>query len=545
MKKLKPGEWIILSRLGVYQLPSEPENASLKRWRSFSPFWWGVFQGLWQGLLQPELWDTYDDETRYQIIEHFFDETIEECAECPEPEPEPEPEPQTGGSAGNGAIITGALGLTIEELEGALMGTIMGIRWQAGKLQVQYFPCCDWVNVDGLSGVVQESGGSNPLTEALSGLINDPNKMLPKVGVPVLPPLGHNTSDAIRCSKATAMQDGWFDVMNDIRDLLLLVNLSNITSAEILLLMAGSLLSGGWAVAAILATAIAAYVNQTNIEDLQDEIQADYNDTAMREAIICTLTTSLSEGTEITAADLTVFESVWATESNPSSALRQIMIALPGGFLRDRMQELVSSTPCACDQYKPYGYINPGVSGGVINFAQMAHYSVTGSGNTYVIPGGADLAHLQNLPKIGTWQGGASGTFASAYAGQEGSPARSFGAAGVLYRCQETITLNNLRVVPVWGNTNYNIRTRLHYFSLSTNTWSAGTLATVGNNALNPAYVEWNSIAYANVDYIYLQIGAFISNSVTPVPTWSAHVLFSGEVNAIPFIDLKAGELLP
>lgn len=268
---------------------------------------------------------------------------------------------------GSGSQEVGQLGLTIEELEEIVMGCLDitgSIRGNPETGKIEVWSCHDgWVPIPGFEGVsVQTTGAVDALAKGLGDLIADPAlSFSPLPGG--TPPEGMTTGDSVRCAKATAMQDGWYLLMNDMSELLSHFEFSAVGVAVILEFGAEELLTGGWAAAAILAANLVALAEGWNIESIQADMADQIADTPARTEIICQLTEQLSSGTNVTADDVRKFHSVWLEVTGANDDLKRVMWAIPNSTIRSVMAELVYQTPCACDDYIPSTYTPPVTAG--------------------------------------------------------------------------------------------------------------------------------------------------------------------------------------
>lgn len=280
------------------------------------------------------------------------------CEECP---------PVESGGKNRGGGEAGTLGLTIEELESIVMSTIMGIRWHLGKLQVQYFPCCDWVDVEGNVQVAGESGISN-VAKSIAEILGNTELEWPRLPNEPIAPAGHSTEDSVRCAKASAMAETFFTTMSDFGGLIDAVGVSNVTVGAVLGAAAGIFLTGGWALAAAIAVAIVTYLNEDNLNDTEVEMESQTGDAAARTELICNITPKMNGGTVVGTDDFRAMMEAWEDIYSPSGTLKSLMKAIPGGWMRDRMHEKVGELPCGCEQYLPYGYDPDAPPEGAFNY---------------------------------------------------------------------------------------------------------------------------------------------------------------------------------
>lgn len=360
--KLPFKELVVASRLEKYPPPPAGDNASLKRWRSFSPFWWGIVQGLIEGLLQNILWQDLTDDIRRQIEALALPENpdCEECEEC-----EDCPTPQTSG--GGGGELVGLTGLTYSELEEFyLMFSLRNqLAWVNGVLCYWSEGCCDWVKIEAAEGQVP--------TIPLGAETRDPTsttiEQWDAAGQPGLQAIAvgahsiaeYITDDSIKCAKATALTYK------------LKAGLSNLWSAFLGASAGGGILTGAltgaivaafsWpiALAVLLAVAVVAAVGVVGFESVSSRLEefADDEDTWL--AMICDMVSEMSAGTTITATDINVllywFRDKW--EIGVDDWEYKVVKAFPVSFFHIEAAADVVDQECDCDQYLPSGYIPP------------------------------------------------------------------------------------------------------------------------------------------------------------------------------------------
>lgn len=365
--KVQKGELIVGSVTDKYPSPPANDNASPKRWRSFSPFWWSVVQGLIEGLTQRILWQEWNNELHDEIVKHMLPEEVE-CEDCPEPPP-PKP-PKSGGGGGGGGLV-GEFGLTIEELEGLIAMSVQKIKWIDGILHVQYFGCCDLVPVEGMS-VPVASTVDKPYYDIT--LENWEQLGKPPIGdYPVLPhenPL-YVTEDSKRCAKATALAGTMRDTLELIETALVAGAASSgafslTLAAEVI---AAGIVTGGWAVAFLIVTNIAAAVVAEDASILVSEVNELRNDEEFWETFLCTLVGVVTPGEKIDPLDIKQLTLYMSLERGEDTAwwLWKVLQQFPVVYWQELTQNEVATTDCGCSQYLPIG-VNPPLPEGAVKF---------------------------------------------------------------------------------------------------------------------------------------------------------------------------------
>lgn len=340
---MKPSTKFIVAGFPTRLVAPIPASASRTYWRSFSPFEWALVQSLIGGLDQPYIWENYSNDLRVRIHELMLPEEPPKT-ECPEPPPE-----QPGGGSSGGAIAgIGVTGLSVEELEGLLMGSVMAIRIENGVLQVQYFPCCDWVDVGSIADIVtQTTNTPKTFSEALAqGFSNLPATL------PTLPhnDPAHNTPSSLACAKATAAVTQMKALIVDFRDSLETIPGGGLVlSAWVVILNALGL--GALAYPFAIVRAVQKFGQGPLLDMYNDLLENDeFWDNA-----ICSLTAQMDAYGSLTGQDVgAIYNYLVQNTILAVGAMNDILDMIVPTEYQRTVSQMIPETTCGCDLYKPY-----------------------------------------------------------------------------------------------------------------------------------------------------------------------------------------------
>jgi hypothetical protein len=382
------GKWVV--QAVDHKFREMDENATPRRWRSFSPDMWAMYVGWIRALQQWAVWEDYNDTVADVLPLYALEEEPPEteCPDCP-PEPEP-PKPTPGQGAGKPGQTVGALGLSIEELEGLLMGSIMDIRISGGLLQVQYFPCCDWITIGDIAGIAENAAATPPSTlqaafdsGALSGILTQP----------ALTPVqaGFDNPNTLRCVKATAIKYALQTFLVDIRDYV-------DESVNDLAIIIGGLAAAIALFVPPLRTLISVnllgnIIKKFGKEAFVDGVNEFLADTEFWEEFVCSTTEDFESTESVTGLDLSNFYSYMTqTVLGVSEVVLELVSKMSPTDFQRSINYYIGSVGCECSDYLPAGYVPPSAAG-AISFVELA-YSMT---NTSTAPFGG----LNGLPDEG------------------------------------------------------------------------------------------------------------------------------------------------
>jgi len=356
--RYKPdGKWVVQAL--DHKFAPFDDDASPRRWRSFSPQMWANYLGWVRGLQQRALWTSYPDNLYDTLADYMLEEDpTAECPDCPDCPPEPEPPPPP--KPGSGAAAVGRLGMTLEELEGLLMSSIMDIRINGSKLEVQYFPCCDWVPVGDIASIASATQSApttfGTVAAIANGIANLANTL------PTLTPVPNSTEAfnnewTRKCLKATALKYVLQTLYADIGD------------------SAADIPSTGWAVfmasvsAALSVTPLkglvpvanaASWVTKWGADFLVGEIDDLLANSAAWDNFVCNFADVMTGVETFTGQDISNFyaKAVTYTALFAEWAFDLLDNIVPTEF-QARVNENISAVSCECSGYLPAGYTPP------------------------------------------------------------------------------------------------------------------------------------------------------------------------------------------
>lgn len=364
-----------------------------------------VFWGTVRTLIYWWNWERDEDHLGTEVAQVWREVFLDarerflrgECGEdCP-PEPEPPPQPpQPPSTHRGGAQTVGALGYTIEELEGLLMGSVMDIRIYQGKLQVQYFPCCDWVDVGSIAGIAQQVAAGAASTSIVDAIEQGIEGFAPVTVSPPVQP-GFNNATTRQCAKATAMKYVLQTYLVDMRDYL------DSAIGDLTLIIAGVL-------AAIWLTPFGKLIPQGILSQLVSQFGKDnlinyINDFLADEALwndfVCTVANDLSTADEVTGQDITTFYQWMLTNAIIAhEQIAELVSKLTFTEFQGNVAYATSYVGCDCDEYLPAGYLPPQTTEVTIAFKEFG-YGVALSNN--------GLGNIQGYPYSQIYQQGRTG----------------------------------------------------------------------------------------------------------------------------------------
>lgn len=405
--RLPHDELIVASIDDVYPSPPEGDSASLKRWRSFSPFWWAVIQGLIEGLTQPILWREWSDDLHDEIVKHFLPEE----PECEDGKGSPDKKYSSGGEE----PAVGELGYTLEELEEMIM--IVHMRPQFAYIGgiVHYYDagCCEYLPLPTVEGEAPAPTTSAAIAAIAGGLVTMNNWEAlgsPETGT-VYPPIPHDnplyqTDDSLACVKATALANsmrGWLNASADgvaesaLSTMALVTIIDTIaTYFNLAIAAAGSVAGMIWTIA--VGTTAADWVSQ---------FEAAADDPNWPE-LICDLVPRMSpvidpvgllKGTTVTESDYVALLEVMNDHITMGMKVVQVINAMPMSLFLNDARASVSNTDCGCNNFLPYGAL-PAVPSGSFMYSLSSQFGFASAG----VPMPDDLA-----PYEAVFDGGSRG----------------------------------------------------------------------------------------------------------------------------------------
>lgn len=360
------GKWIVQAI--DHKIDTPDENATPKRWRSFSPGMWSLYKNFIRALQQPILWDEftydlYDTLSRYMLPEQP-PET--ECPECPEPPP---PEPSGGGGGGGGNV--GILGMTIEELEEIVMGiSLRGLLKEIdGKLHFAGNGCDDWCPVpeEGEPTVASVQSAINAGIQAFDDWIEAGSPPVQDVEqVPHDKYEIYTTDDSLKCAKASAIVEhiwqaiaGWKEVMDNLPATVR-------TATGVGTVLASVFPDVAYGLSMI--SKVIVLLSQFPSSAVAEQLQTDYEKTDLKHDLLCDLVPRMAapgllagvlRTNRMTDADIVTaferFEAIVSPHANTRALLGFFPIAEWKAATASRMQ----TEECGCDDFMPYGYTPP------------------------------------------------------------------------------------------------------------------------------------------------------------------------------------------
>jgi len=510
--------------------PTERNASAFRYWRSFTRWEWSLVQFLIGGLQRRYIWENWSDDLEQEIIRLMYPENPADVVCPPEPGPEPGPE-QPPTPPGGTASSTGSLGLSIEELEGLLMGSVMDIRISGGKLQVQYFPCCDWVDVGNIGALVGSLQGTpqSMLDAVTSGLIND---MPPK---PISTPVqeGFDNPATLQCVKATAMKYVFQTYLADLRDWLdeQVNNLTIVLGLLAVFLLATpfkGLVSQG-----TLGNILKQFGKQAVIDAINDFLADEtfWND------FVCNVAGDFEDFQDVTGKDISTFYAYMTTQAVAfGEEILALLDALSSVDFQNNVSYSMAHVGCDCDQYLPYGYTPPATTD-AINFVKMVNAlnPTTTSNNA---PSGQPYEQIETtLPCVEQIP---PTSWATKYMGLN---TNHYAALAILFRCQADVTIQSIKIPFAASNfTSGNMKVQLSAYQVATG-WSPDTQS---DNAIaglaSPlvyAPAGANSVAQDYVLTIQLR-----SSTMPQLKVTISDLLFTGIYGGVGFVDKAVGELL-
>lgn len=536
--KLPPKELVVASRLEKYPPPPVNDHASLKRWRSFSPFWWGVVQGLIEALSQKILWIDLTDEIRQQIEVLALPE-VPDCEDCEQEKP------IVIIQAGGGSQV-GALGLTIEELEEMIMGCIdisNSIKYDTALKTLLVWSCHDgWVPITGITGTIPTSGALGAAAQSVDEWIEAGSpEIAPVTGIVHDNPF-YTTMDSLKCAKATAIVEEIWNVIEGFRviagewadDILTIAGISTALTAIF------PIAAPTFAIAAGIVGLLIKFLTP----DLETRLLAVENDVNGKQELICALVDKMIAPTKVgpfltnkmTATDVQIALDTFEEMIEHHSDVRKVLGLFPISSWIEVVAPKVKDTECGCGEYLPAQYIPPPSAGFSLDFNRFAKAHGATITTDYS-PNPTNDFEATLSPPMGTRVG-------QDYRAQYTGSANGFQytALGVVFQADEPIDVSNIKVN--WTNT---INVDLKFKALG---WNGAAWVTIhpGTNEVNVAAGTHQTVLMpgSNVEDIqYIHIVTWVKgypvNSGNVPYVVIDSVLFSGVIvsSAVGFVDLE------
>ena len=431
------------------------------------------------------------------------------------------------------------------------MGSIMGIRWNSGKLQVQYFPCCDWVNVEGMTGIVQDTG-STPTTD-ISFLDWVSNQFPPLPSTPGVPHTNpdYTTVDSKRCAKATAFVNEMYDDLDVVRDILLLYDIGTPAVLGIAAALATGLGTAGVAWGIYLAVAAIVYqsVSEYGIDGAIESLDQFHDDDAMKSSIICQLVDQMVssdkiEDDDVKVAVLAMNDALLLGEEPGPSIAAAMIKALPAYYWKLKAQGAYPDTECGCEQYLPNGYTPPVTNGALADTGTVVYAGVTHSSMVNYSNQPYDQI---NLTPQGTKVG--AGHFRTKYSGSDNAFGQLsyYSAVGILIKLNTPATINNLKFdlvvngVPS-GASFQTFKARAKVYVPATGWVSAGG-SEDGN--LNPSTQNNITRSFTAGEATHVLLTFMTGNANANLTADVKNIRLTGTVNGQGFLDLPLGQAAP
>jgi hypothetical protein len=509
--------------------PPDAFNASTLYWRSFSPFWWAVVQSLIGGLDQAYIWENYSDELQDQIMALMLPEEPP-CEDCQDPPP-PAPEQPPGGGSGGAIAGVGATGLSVEELEGLLMGSIMDVRIFQGKLQVQRFPCCDWVDVGSIAGIAQQSSiVPTTITEAIAaGIANFPS-------VPSSPPLqtGFDNPTTRACVKATAIKYTFLVFLTDLRDYLdEAVNDLALAIAGIV----GGLALAGWG-KLVPSNLMGQVLNLFGKDDLLQELNEFLADDEFWNDFVCLTANDLSTANEVTGLDIAAgYERMVAGVLGTSEAVLELLTKLSITEFQGKVSFAMAHVGCECDDYLPVNYTPPPIAGAVFQFDELMHWfkSVAATTPPNALDGGLPFEKNPLDPDSGAVV--SSGVYRTTFKAITGG--YTYTTLVALFKFNQPTDIQQVKVdVDFVGVLN---EASVSYYGFEP---AAGWNDFAGGIALASGELVLTG-TFAAAEYMAMVVRTFVESTSSTAYAELSNVRVTGEVGGVAFQDIGEGQTLP
>lgn len=330
---------------------NEPPSATGGRFYYLSPQWHALLWGLLDLLDREEFWEDPENGIRW-LYEAMSPETCLECGDGETPEPEPVPEPEIK------VIYVDRWHEDEEENEddSDMCKCINSVHYDPETATFYYMDAnCNRVAIasqslsDALGAGAWEDAGMPPVTDA------------PAVATELS---RYNTEQALKCSKATALVNTMWDVIGIYQGIDEVTGILQIAAAVTAWLTGVGwaevvIASGSLPFAAVLADAIAAF----GLDQLQEELEANYLDTDAKDALICDLVPRMSGTPEfsigsapktmLTEADIKVALDRFGDLVADSEWSLRIMKIFPMRSWKEVVTPLIPTTVCGCDLYTP------------------------------------------------------------------------------------------------------------------------------------------------------------------------------------------------
>lgn len=471
---------------------------------------------VWKGVVYPA-WDNFGKDI---------------C--CPEPEPEPETEPEPTKGNGSGAVV-GMMGLGIEELENLLMGSIMDIRISNGLLQVQYFPCCDWVTIGNIASI---AAAGNPTPPTVGGESGSPD--WEGFGVPISPPTqaGLHNSRTMQCVKATAIKYELRTFMQN------LVNYIDETNDTIEVVIAGLtiFLAQIGLPELIPLGMLADILSDFGVDTIIEEFQEFLDDTELWEDFVCQLAEDLSGADEVTGKDISAFYLYMTSETiDLAESVLMLVSRLSLVDFQAKVAYSVAHVGCECSSFLPYGF-EPSLGSGEFRFTlDRLFKAYNASGNAVNPTAGENFAGIDT-------PSGEDGTIINGYPATEllgqdsGYWWHGFGAIlelseeADLTEIRITITLPNGEPTPP-----QQIAFAAYTFNVTSQQWEGWGGQTDTSSPYQTEYVI--SAAVNDVSHVAIQLLIQSSDSGTARTARSVSIRMTGTYPGDTFVQLELGEV--
>lgn len=545
-----PGKWVVQAL--DHKFAPFDDNASPRRWRSFSPQMWANYLGWVRGLQQKALWTSYPDELYDTLAQYMLEEEPPEteCPACPDCEecPPPKPPPPTGGS---GAAAVGRLGLTIEELEDFIMGwTLRGqIAYVDGKLCYWSDGCCDWVPVPSESGSSETPPPSAQVQAAITaGLLGFGD--WEEAGEPTLPEVpsaphnnpSYTTMDSIRCAKATALVEVLKKFLIALEGSFAAISAgTGITIAFFIQQLGAALVTGGLSLGATALLALGMLLfslfGTVSVSVMAAQVLEWLADDSMWDDLVCTLSGAVLPSDKIEDEDIKqlLYYYFAAAGTGTEDWAKAVLYSVPMQFFKQSAQLVFSDTECGCEDYLPHSYEPPQVAG--FKLSQMRLF---GGGSVLDLSPNINNQIFEYIDTLGPYVGQflSNASLKTSYAGISAGQQITKGNY-IIEAVDGNFDIGSLKVDFEVSGTNKNGGVAAFAFNTVTQKWQ--TITGVVWNVNNPGQVDLvltSGTTITNVSHIAIETKL---NGVTSGPVvylTIKNVRVTGTVAGVPFVDL-------
>lgn len=425
------------------------------------------------------------------------------------------------------------------------------LAWVNGVLCYWSDGCCEWVPIEIVSGIAPPSAIQKPDTGwTIDKWIEENRPPVPPI-LPIAPPPPelHITAESILCAKISGIFSALKDLLTDLREVLILLPAAGAVSVEaIASAIAATFLSAGAGLVLVLAVGIAAAVVGIGAAVLADEINEYLTDweTYLPLWVCWSVGAGIYDaGTTVTTNDFemtlnTLFGSVEGTPT-ASNNLMKLLRAVPLTLWDMEAQQAASSTPCACDDYKPYNY-SPPLPMGSFQFTLQRFYKAASATGGIVNPTAGEALEGIDTPA------GEDGTLYGDYPQTE-LVAQDSGywwhEFGVILEMSEQVDLSELRMTAIYPQgeptSGRSIGAHVYAYDEVAGEWELwGTVA----DTTSPYTTEW-VISAAKNDIKYVSIAFYVqsNDSAAAKTARLASIRLSGTFSAGSFVQLELGDI--